>query len=90
MPSTSREHRPKTGIGENAGDFGTLIPLDFDAPVLHRATAAARFLHLFGELFFFRQADADKIFHDGHGLSAAMRGLANDVNAAAIFWARGA
>src|SRR5258706_6972291 len=41
-------------------------------------------LHLFGKLFFFRNAYANKISHHRDRLTAAMRCLADDVHAAAI------
>jgi hypothetical protein len=86
---TSGKNGSKTGLSENAGDFGALIALNFNASVLDCATAAAGFLHLFGELFFFGQANADKVFNNRHRLATAMRRLPEDVDATAIFWARG-
>ena len=83
--STTGKYGLKTSFFQDAGDFLAFVALDFNLAVLHGAADAAGFLHLFGELFFFGQADADKIFHDGHGLAAAMRGLPQDVHAAAIF-----
>jgi hypothetical protein len=86
---TAGENGAKAGFGQDARDFLAFVALDFNVAFLHGAAAAAGFLHLFGELFFFRQADADKIFHHRHRLAAAMRGLAENVHAAAIFWAGG-
>jgi hypothetical protein len=87
--STSGEHGLKSGFNEDAGDFLAFITLNFNLAVFHGAANATGFLHLFGEHFFFGQADADKIFHDGDGFAAAVRGLPENIHAAAILWAGG-
>lgn len=79
------EDRTEAGLFEDFGDFGAFVALDFDAAVFDGAACAAGFLHLFGELFFFGEADADKVGDDGDGFAAAASGVANDVDAAAVF-----
>ncbi len=82
--SPSRKHRPKTGLGQDAGHFRSLVTLDLDPPLLHRAASATGLLHRSSESLFLGQADADKASDDRHRLSAAVRGLAYDVHPAAV------
>ena len=81
--STS-EDRLEAGFDEDAFHFFALIALDLDAAVLDGATDAAGFLHFFREFLLFCEADAGEIPSDGDALSAAMRGLTNDVDPAAV------
>src|SRR5690606_161679 len=86
--STAREHGRETSLGQNPRHFRSLVALDFDLPVFHSAADAARFLHLFGEHFFFRKTDADKIFHDGDGFPAAMSSRAKNIHTTARLFFR--
>jgi hypothetical protein len=87
---TSGKYWAEAGFGENARDFIAFVALNFNASFFHGTAAAAGFLHLFGEFFFFREADADEIFYHGNGFATAMGGLAEDIDAAAVFGASGA
>ena len=81
---SSGEHRSKICLGQDAGNFRTLVALDFDLAILHRAASAAGTLHRPGQLLLFRQSDADKTFHHRHGLAAAPGRLPDDVHAPAM------
>ena len=83
--SAAGEDGAEAGFGEDASDLVALIALDFDAAVFDCAAGAAGFLHLPGELLFFGQADAHEVRDDGDSLAAAPGGLADDIDAAAVF-----
>ncbi len=76
-------------LGQDASDLGALVALDLDPAILDGATGAAGFLHLFGELLFLGQADADEIADDGHGFAAAPGGLAEDVDPTPVLFGGG-
>src|SRR5687768_9488298 len=77
--STASEDGAEAGLLEDASDFGAFVALDFNAAVFDGATDAAGFLHLLGELFFFRKTDANEVGDDGNGFAAAAGGVADDV-----------
>lgn len=83
--SAACEDRSKTGFGQDASDLCAFVPLNFDSSLFDRPSGAASFLHLFGQLFLFRQADANEVCHHCHGLAAPAIFLANDVHTAAAF-----
>ena len=47
---SSREHRLKIGLDQDAGDRFPLVPLNLDLAVLHRAAGPAGALHRFSRL----------------------------------------
>ena len=85
MSLTTGEDGAEAGLLEDAGDFSAFVALDFNAAVFDGATDAAGFLHLFGELFFFRKTDAHEVGDDGNGFAAAAGRVADDVHATAVF-----
>ena len=70
-PLPACEHRMEVRLSQDAGDFLALVALNLDLAVLHRAAGATDALHDFGQLFLFRQTDADKVFHYRHRLATA-------------------
>ena len=60
----------KVRLGQDARDFLTFVTLYLNLAVLHCAAGAAGALHCFGQLFFLRQADADKVFDHRYRLAA--------------------
>ena len=79
------KHRPKTGVGQNAGDFHTLVTLNLDLSSLHRASGSTCLLDFCGESLFLSQTHAEKPTDDRHGLAAAVRGLAFDIHSPTVF-----
>ena len=79
LKSSACKHGTKASFGQDAGNGLSLVPLNFDATLLHRSSCSAGFLHRFGETFFFSLANADEICHDRHCFPAAVRGVANDI-----------
>src|ERR1035441_1168311 len=67
----ARKHRMKIRFGQDARDLGAFVALNLNLSVLHRAAGAACAPHRLGQLLFFRQPDANKVFHHGHRLAAA-------------------
>src|SRR5689334_3751003 len=84
----SRKHRPKTRLSQNTRHLRPPIPLDFDSALFDGAPRPASLLHRFGQLLFFRQPNADKASHDGHGFATSMRRLPDDINAPTILLCR--
>ena len=69
LQSASREDRSESGFPQYVRNFVSLLSLNFDIASLDGASAAACFLHFFGQCFFFRGSNAFKIGNNGNRLS---------------------
>ena len=78
--SSSSKHRPKSSVGQDAGDCLALVTLNFDPSFFHRAPGTTGLLHLLSECLFFGQTDAGETRDDCHGLAASTYSLANDIH----------
>ena len=75
----------KVGLGQDAGRFFPFISLNLDLAIFHRAPSAASALHRLGQLFFFGQTDADKVFNHRHRLAAPAGFDPENIHPAAMF-----
>lgn len=78
--SASSMHRSKTGAGQDAGDYISLVTLNFDPTLLHRASCTTGFLHFPSESLFLSQTNANETRDNRHCLAASVRGLATDIH----------
>jgi hypothetical protein len=58
--SAPNKHRSKTGARQDAGNNISLVTLNFDPTLLHRASGATGFLHFPGEALILSQTDANE------------------------------
>jgi len=61
----------KVCFGQDAGYFLPLVPLNLNLPILNGAAGTTSALHQFSQLFFFGQANPNKVFDQRDRLAAS-------------------
>jgi hypothetical protein len=92
--STACKNGPESRFRQDTGNLLAFVALNFDSPLLHRASSSAGSLHLLAELLLLRQPDADEVLDHRHRLSAAPCFLPDNIHAPTILlwrrcWGRG-
>lgn len=83
--SSTRKHRPKTGLGQNASHDVAVVTLNLDMSVFDGASHPRCSLDGFGQGFFFRQSDSHKPADNDHRFPGTMGFLTDDIHSAPVF-----